>query len=148
MLELTSQSFSEVYDIINHLEKSLYNKIPQSFIDLVKQNLSNEYISKIDYNKSINEQEISREARSVLSIIYRDFICPKEKREELRRKDQQELKRIEQEKERFNTEDLFKNKKNKKIVVEQTLEQENLPAKVRKENIFTKIINFIKKHFQ
>ena len=49
MLELTSQSFSEVYDIINHLEKNLYDRIPQSFIDLIKQNLSNKYVSKTNW---------------------------------------------------------------------------------------------------
>ena len=146
MLELTSQSFSEVYDIINHLEKNLYDRIPQSFIDLIKQNLSNKYVSKIDYNKSINEQEISREARSILAIIYRDFICSNDKKEELQRRDQQELKV--QESKIFNNEYVFKNKESKKIVVEQSVEQKNLLVKVKKESILTKIINFIKKLFQ
>ena len=32
------QAFSEVYDIINHMEKSLYNKIPQGFIKMLYNN--------------------------------------------------------------------------------------------------------------
>ncbi len=34
----TNQAFCEVYDIINHMEKSLYNKIPQGFINMVSNN--------------------------------------------------------------------------------------------------------------
>lgn len=33
-----NQAFSEVYDIINHMEKSLYNKIPQEFIKMLYNN--------------------------------------------------------------------------------------------------------------
>lgn len=32
------QSFSEVYDIIMHMEKEMINKIPNNFIDLIKNN--------------------------------------------------------------------------------------------------------------
>lgn len=31
----TNKAFAEVYDIINHMEKNLYDKIPQSFIKML-----------------------------------------------------------------------------------------------------------------
>ena len=33
-----NQAFCEVYDIINHMEKSLYNKIPKGFIKMLYDN--------------------------------------------------------------------------------------------------------------
>ena len=51
-----NQSYSEVYDIIKHLDKKLYNKIPTGFIEMLKENMDNNYNVEIDYNKSINEQ--------------------------------------------------------------------------------------------
>lgn len=33
---MTRQAYSEVYNIINHFEKELYAKIPQSFINAIK----------------------------------------------------------------------------------------------------------------
>lgn len=38
MESTTKQAFAEVYDIINHMEKSLYVKIPQGFIKMVYNN--------------------------------------------------------------------------------------------------------------
>ena len=38
MVNTMNQSFSEVYDIIMHFETSLFNKIPQYFIDLIDEN--------------------------------------------------------------------------------------------------------------
>lgn len=33
-----NQAFCEVYDIVNHMEKDLYNKIPQGFVDMLYKN--------------------------------------------------------------------------------------------------------------
>ena len=100
MIELTKESFSEVYDIINHLEKAIYEKIPKKFIEVIKANRDEKYISKIDYSKDINNQEISKGARAVLAIIYRDFVCSKEKKAELLEKDKIELQHIQEKRNR------------------------------------------------
>lgn len=38
MVDSINQAFSEVYDIINHMEKELYSKIPKGFLEMVKGN--------------------------------------------------------------------------------------------------------------
>ena len=68
------EALNEVLDIINHMDKSLYNKIPKSFIEMLKKNISKDYTVDIDYTKSINEQNISKEARAILSLIYRSYL--------------------------------------------------------------------------
>ncbi|MGN1296992.1 MAG: hypothetical protein ACI4VH_00930 [Clostridia bacterium] len=38
MESTTNQAFNEVYNIINHMEKSLYSKIPQGFKKMLYNN--------------------------------------------------------------------------------------------------------------
>lgn len=38
MVNTINQSFSEVYDIVMHLEPELIKKIPKKFIDMIKTN--------------------------------------------------------------------------------------------------------------
>lgn len=38
MVNTINQSFNEVYDIINHMEENLYNRIPQGFIKMLYNN--------------------------------------------------------------------------------------------------------------
>ena len=40
MVYITNQVCSEVYDIIYHMEKELFNKIPKDFIDLINKRIN------------------------------------------------------------------------------------------------------------
>lgn len=86
-----NRAFCEVYDIINHLDKDLYEKIPKKFIQVVEQNRMSGYKVEIDYNKSINEQFLLKDTRIILSLIYRDYICAPETRQQLLIKDKKEI---------------------------------------------------------
>lgn len=143
---MDAQALSEVYDILNHFEPDMYNKIPQEFINYVEQNKDNNYITRIDFSKSINEQNILQETKVILSIIYRDFICDKKLKEKLERYDYNILEKKKREK--YNTKDLFKNSKNQteKILNSQTQDSTAMMIEY-KENIFTKLKRFIKKFF-
>lgn len=140
MLNITKQAFSEVYDIIYNME--LYNEIPKSFIDLIDSNRDTQYKVNIDYSKSINEQELQKGTRVLLSLIYRDYLCSEEERQILIKKDKEELKKIEEElREKYNPDNLFKNKKENK--------EENLQMiKIEQVNFWTKFINKIKSLFK
>ena len=86
-IEKTQKAFSQVYDIINHFEPELYSKIPKKFITFLEENKDNNYISGIDYTKSINEQTLLHETKVILSIVYRKYICDEEKKMMLRQED-------------------------------------------------------------
>lgn len=142
-------SFSEVYEIILHMDKELVKKIPEKFINFIKQNKKDDYITNIDYTKSINEQEFQRGTRVILSIIYRDYLCSDEKKKELMQNDNIELRKIEEElREKYNPDNLFE-KKN--IVVEKTKENTECKELVgyKEENflkrILRKIVSLLKK---
>ena len=139
-MENINQAFSEVYDIINHLDTKLYNRIPTSFIEMIKENKDNTYQPQIDYRISINKQKLLKDTRTILSLIYRDYICSVQKREELKYNDIMELKKEQEENAiELNHEDIFKKQKQDVSI--------NLNTEIveYKENIFKRIINFIKK---
>lgn len=139
-------SFSEAYDIILHMDKDLVKKIPKKLINFIEQNKKCNYITNIDYTKSINEQELQKGTRIILSIIYRDYLCSDEKKKELIQNDEEELKRINKElREKYNPENLFK-KKDK--VVEQKHEEIRMIEHKEKNFIqksISKIINIFKR---
>ena len=139
---IINQSFTEIYDIVMHLEKSLYNKIPNSFIQMLKDNKDDNYKVNIDYSKSINEQDLLKDTRVILSLIYRDYICSKEKRQELIEKDKIELKEYEEIlNEKYDIENIFENRKKAQA-------QEQTQMVEYKETFFKKLINKIIQFFK
>lgn len=107
MANITKQAFSEVYDIICHMD--LEKEIPNDFLELINKNRDVQYKVNIDYSKSINEQELQKGTRVLLAIIYREYLCSEEERNDLIRKDKEELNRIEAElREKYNPNNLFK----------------------------------------
>ena len=144
---MDAQALAEVYDIINHLEPNNYKKIPEDFIDFVKQNKDNNYNTTIDFSKSINDQNLLHETKVILSIIYRDFICDKKLKQKLNEYD---FKIIEEKKRNiYNPNDLFKNKNEQLENTSTSQQQDTTPMLTKyKESIFTKIFNFIKGLFE
>ena len=70
-----AKAFSEVNDILLHSEKEIQDKIPQRFYEIIRSNMDLEWKIKIDYSKDINDQEILKETKTILAIIYRDYLC-------------------------------------------------------------------------
>ncbi len=151
MVNTINQSFTEVYDIIMHFEKDMYSKIPPKFLNLVKQNRDMNYKVNIDYNKNLNEQNLLQKTKIILSLIYRDFLCSPEQRNELIEKDKIELELEEKLlREKYNPDNIFK--KMKTNIVEKDNEKkkaitENIQMTIYKESIFKSIINSILRFF-
>lgn len=146
MKNTTNQAFSETYDVINHMSKEMQEKIPKSFINLIKENRDLDYKVNIDYSKDIKEQ-LLKETKIILSLIYRDCLCSKEKRQELLDIDVEEIEREEKGPQEKYQIDFDSRKKEKLQDVEElkNKEQETLPIKVEKDKWYIKVINFIKK---
>jgi len=134
------QAFTEVLEVLKHTSKSIVEKIPEKFIIFLKDNKDDEYIADIDFSKTNWEDEVKQETQAILALIYRDYIVSPEKKSELIREEQEEQIRIENEiREKYNPDNIFKNKKEETVV-----EIINLPAKIKKETFFKKLISFIK----
>lgn len=133
-------AYSEALFIINNFEPGLYRKVPDKLINFLYNNRNEDYVVKIDLNQSINDQNILVETRALLAIIYRDFICSKEKKIQLIEEDekyfQENAKKID---------DLFnKNKLSKDIEIQVNEDKQVIIAK---ESFFTKVKNIIRRIF-
>lgn len=142
MKYVTGKSCSEVYDIIYKM--NLYNKIPQSFIELIKNNRDLQYKVNIDYSKNINEQNLQKGTRVLLALIYRDFLCSSKKKKELIKKDKEELSKMENElRKKYNPDNLFKKKEVNERIESKEMIRYNEEGFLKR--ILKKIINFFKK---
>ena len=134
--------FTEVYDIICHMDEKSRSKIPKRFIKIIKENRNLNYSVNIDYNQNISNWNIIYDTKVMLSVIYRDFLVDDKKRCELKKNDRLLIE------EKFNPENLFKNSKynNEEINKEQIKDEKSLVV-VKKESFYHKVINFIKNIF-
>ena len=146
MTKAYSEAAVEVLDIINHTAEEKVNLIPIKFINYLKENAAEDYNVNLDYSKPITEMGIKTETMGILGTICRNWWWTDEQKQEYSRLvREKEMKLQEALKERYNADDIFK-EKIKENVTEKNVKKENTTSMVEyKENIFTRILNFIKK---
>lgn len=142
------EALAEVNGILENTEEELRKKIPKSFNKLVKENMDDKYEVKIDPNKSLVEQNIKKETKEILALIYRDYLCSKEERETLILQEQKEMEKEKQEKYDINFYIIAKNRKKKKNIKNLETENEATLMKISEEKWHQKIINKIFKIFK
>lgn len=151
MMKNVKQAFSEVSDILNHMERELYEKIPKGFINMIEENKDMLYNVNIDYSIDINKQDLLQDTRIILAIIYRDYICSKEKRQQLLENDNKELKmqeKILREKYEIDFEKIKNSrKKNNTLKDKQDSPQKQL-IETKKESWFKRVFNKLLKFFK
>lgn len=140
MTDVYREAFTEVNEILKYLSEDLLKKIPKEFIDNIRENMSTSYVLKYDNTKGINEQNLKQETRAILSVIYRDYICCENIRQEIVQKDRNEW--FETEKNKRNSDAMLFAKKS--IKNSNTNENKYLQT-VKKQNIIIKIIEKIKR---
>ncbi len=91
-----NKAFAEVSSIIKHMDKEMYVKIPKGFIGLIENYKDKEYKVNIDYTKSINEQKLLQDTRVILALIYRDYFCSPDKKQQLITEDKEEIRKAEE----------------------------------------------------
>lgn len=141
-----SEAIVDVLDIFAHMEEEDQEKVPQKFIDILKENASKNYVSKLDYSKRLVEMDLSEEARSILGVMYRHYWCPEDKKADFEKRiTQNEIEFQKIIREKYNPDEIFKNTGN--IVTEEKvindLNEESDLVEVKKESIFKRIIENI-----
>ena len=139
-------AFAEIDEILNYMDEQYQKRIPKKLRKLISNNKSTDYNIVINPNIPLTEQNISRKALSILSVINYNYWCIEEKQKEILIEKYRKNEIVKQEKlrELYNPDNLFKEKKqiNK---IENTDKQ--LIVYNKKENIFAKIINKLKAFF-
>ena len=102
-------ALAQVYAIIEHSDDKVKEKIPASFLNFVKSNMDKETQINLDFSKDISKQKIEHEAKILLGIIYRDFLCDIDTKKIMIAKDKKELAELDiKKREKYNPDNLFK----------------------------------------
>ena len=146
-----TKAYSEVYQIVNMMEKIYLDKIPKNVIDFLDEARDKEYQPIIEVNKPLNEQKLQRYTMVLLAILDLNYWCDseEEKQELLDMFNRNTEIKIKQQKEleiKYNPDNLFK----KKQTISELEENEKLSMIEYKEpniikRILDKILNMFKK---
>ncbi len=143
-----ANAYSEVLEILKYISKEDYEKIPNSKIELFETNHNKKYIFKYNPNKTLDEQNVSKTAKAIIAILFRDYWATEIQKEKIITKQNYDRKQLEEKKkERYNSDNLFKNNE-KKINLDGTKQEQKL-ALIEINNIkwYKKVWKFITRFF-
>ena len=107
-------AYKEVFEILKYIPNADYNKIPKEKIELYKTMQDKNYNFKYNPSKTLDEQNVSKRAKAIIGLLFRDYWATPEQREKIIRVQQQERIRIEKERqEKYKPNELFSTKKEK-----------------------------------
>ena len=142
-----SEAIVEVLEILQYSDDNIIEKIPKKLIEFWQKNKSTTYKPNLDHSKSINEMDLKKKTKSIISMIYLNYLCDGEEKNNIRlilkdneEKYQQELM------EKYNSDNIFK-KHNQKQELAENVVATNMTMVEYKEPLFKKIINAIKRFF-
>ncbi len=141
-----AKAYTEVLEILRYLPRNEYNKIAIERIKFFEANKDISYKFKIDPDMPLDKQNISIEANSIIIVLFRDYFATENQKEKLNViLKQNEYKYQEDIRNKYNPDNIFKDRKNKNLNV---IENTNLPIEVKENNFFTKFITYIKNLFR
>lgn len=139
-------AYAEILEILKHISEEEKEKIPINMIEMFKANAIED--SNFIYNpeKTLQEQNVSETALTIIAILYRDYWATKEQKQKIL--NFQNIEREKYKKEKYNVNDIFKNKKGNILENEiSKISDEESSIVVKKNNFIQKIVEKIKKLF-
>lgn len=139
-----ANAMAETLHYLKGIRKEDIDKIPKSFIKFLEENASKEYICNFDYHIPLKELNLLDETKGIIGTICLNYWCntQEQKQAYLKRLNENEIKFEEEIREKYNPDNLFKDKK---TIIETT---NNFVAMIGyKEDFFTKLIKKLKKIF-
>ena len=143
------EAFEEIYEIFSLMPKELLKKIPTKFYEMIEEERDTNYSPNIQ--EPLEKQKLKNETIIILRLIYRDFLCSLDEKKRLQEKDAKEFQEVEKAleeeiREKYNPDDIFKNK-NRVIPEETQTSEETRMTVVQEEKWYQKIFNLIKNLF-
>lgn len=136
-------AYREVIEILRYTAQEDVDKIPSEKIMLWLDNMKEDYDFKIDTEKTLSEQNISKEARAILANIFKQYWATDYQRERIEEKEKYDMEQLEKEKyEKYNPNDIFKNRKQN--ILQEEIESDSVEMVEYKESIFKRITDKIK----
>ena len=137
-----ANAYSEVLEILRYVSINDYNKIPKEQIKFFENNCNKDYDFFYNPYKTLNEQNVSKRAKAIIAIIFKDYWATDIQKEKIIAKQNYDRMQLEKEKQaRYSSNDIFKNKKIENI----ENSTETFAMVEYKETFLVKTINKIKK---
>lgn len=135
-------AYSEVLEILKYISKEEFNKVPEDMLEMFKANASNNNEFVYNPRKTLQEQNVSETARTIIAILFRDYWATENQKEKISKKQDYDREKIKEEK--YNTNNIFQ--KHNTQQTENCIKNEVAMVEY-KESIFTKIKNWFKHFF-
>lgn len=111
-----ANAYSEVLEILKYIPIKDYNKIPKNKIELFEKNANDEHRFIYNPNKTLEEQNVTKRAKAIIAILFRDYWANEIQREKIIKKQNYDRVKLEEEKrQNYNPNNIFKNKEIKSI---------------------------------
>lgn len=143
----TRQAYSEVDKFLELIGEEMKNKIPLRLRNFFKREMDNNYIPTINTHIPIKEQNLKRKTIAIISGLNLQYWCREERKQELLEIYSNNEKKYQKELcEKYNPDDIFKNRN--RIIPEeiQTFEETRMTI-VQEEKWYKKIFKLIKNLF-
>ena len=141
-----ANAYSEVLEILKYIPEEDYHKITKDKIALFEHNANKENYFNYNPEKTLNEQNVSKIAKGIIAILFRDYWATPMQRDKIiskQQKDRMQLERIKSE--NYCTDDIFRNKKQNNIKEETSVESTSMIQ--YKEPLLKRILNKIRHMF-
>lgn len=144
-----SEAAVEFNCILDNSSQEIIDKIPQKFIKFMRDIASTTYEFNYDKSKKLNEQDIKLETRGLISLVYQDYICSEnEKKDYILKCKNYEIKKEEELREKYNPDNVFKNRKKLQNTMDNEVVKENAIIEYKEKNFIQKIFDKIKQLFK
>lgn len=142
-----SEAIVELLEILEYSDDNILEKIPKKLIKFWKRNKSKTYKPNLDHDKSISEMNLKDKTKSILSMIYLNYLCNDEESKKIKSiiNHNEEIYQTELVK-KYNLQYLEK-EQNIANIINKNTKSTSIIIIENKESIFKKIINRIKRFF-
>lgn len=149
--EKFANAYKQVLVILNDLNKEDYVKIPIEYINFLEESCNKNYKFEYDSTKSLEELDLLQETKFILFKLFEEFGTTEKQKDKINKYRQNYYFKLnEKKKEKYNYDDMFKNKKEVEIKEKNIKEySSNLPVEVKKKNkLFKNVLIFFENIFR
>lgn len=91
-------AFKEVCEILKNMNREDVEKIPNSYINMIKNNMDDNYEFILDNNTEFEKQELLKETKVILADIYLNYWADDEQKIRIKQKFKYDIMREEEKK--------------------------------------------------
>ncbi len=145
MNKSTMEAYAEVDKVLSLMDYKYIAEIPEELRKMFKEKKDSSYNKEITADKPLKEQNLSKETLSILAVLNYNYWCKDENRknELIELYSENEKKYQEELREKYNPDNIFKEKLSRNFSEEKVEEKLSLIGTNSNESVFTRIKNWI-----